>query len=771
MRKVLRTLRTIINVTLIVIMLTVLAVVGIAAYKLTPVFKQYLAEADALVASSSASDFSMGVPTYIYADGGAEIAELSTGTEGTYIKYKDLPKDVENAFIAIEDKRFYQHHGVDWASTMKSCFLLIRDKKITRGGSTITQQLIRNVFTSDIGFEKSYERKAKEILTAILFERKYSKEDILEFYVNNINFANNCYGVGNAALEYFDKTVDELSTSEIAFLCAIPNNPTYYNPRSNFGHTIYRRNIILREMYDQNMINWEEYMSAVNSSIEIIPKANEVTYNYESSFAIKCAVEALMENSGFEFKYDFDTQAEYDEYHDEYTASYAEAEHDLYSGGYSVYTTLNLKMQKKCQKVLDKALKEFKQKDKHGVYVMQGAGTVIDNNTGKVVAVIGGRSQTQTSYSWNRAWQTYMQPGSTIKPLAVYTPALENGYTPDSKVQDVKLEAGPKNAGNSYLGEITLRTAVEKSKNVVAWQVFDEIGPRNGLAKLQEMHFDKITPNDYFLPAALGGLYYGVNTVQMASGYATLANDGKYRQADCLTSIIDNDGKSYYKKPEVVQVYKKKACQQMLDILQGVAVRGTAAGLALKDNPKMPIACKTGTTNESRCAWFCGVTPYYSIAVYVGRDDSKAIEGLYGATYPKQIWADMQNELCRGKRVQRLVTKVKKKKAETPKPEKSTDVQLNPAPLVRPEPESKPAQKQESENKPAQKPASKPNPKPKPKPTEDDEKSSEDAIEEPSEDTPSTEDVTSTEDATSTESPDVGTAEAEIDPTEVTTEQ
>lgn len=665
MRRVLRVIGKTIKVILLLIFTVAIITLGFATYKLIPIYKQYLTEADALVASSSVSDFRRGAPTVVYASNGTEIAELTTGSEGAYTEFADLPDDVCNAFIAIEDRRFYEHHGVDWASTAKSCYLLFTTKSMSRGGSTITQQLIRNVFTSQIGFEKSYTRKAKEILTALLLEKKYSKEQILEFYVNNVNFANNCYGIGNAAEAYFDKTVDELSTSEVAFLCAIPNNPTYYNPRTNFNHTIHRRNLILKAMYEQGYLTREDYLYAVNSSVTIVAQKETQMHDYECSYAIKCATEALMRNAGFEFHYSFTSQEAYDAYKDEYDQAYEDAEHDLRSRGYQVYTTIDPAIQKNCQKILNKQLSKFKDRNKNGVFVVQGAGTVVNNSTGKVVAIIGGRLQKQTSLSWNRAWQSYMQPGSTIKPLAVYTPALEFGYKAGSKVKDEPIKDGPKNADGRYLGEITLRQAVEKSRNVIAWKLFSEVGPENGLAYLQKMQFDKITPNDYFLPAALGGLYYGVNTVQMASGYATLANLGGYQEADCIATILDAEGTSIYQEQESIQVYTKSASMQMLDILQGVAKEGTAAGLVLKDNAKMPIACKTGTTNESRCAWFCGVTPYYSVAVYVGRDDNKPIDGLYGATYPKQIWAGMQNYLCRGKTVKPLFKKTAKKAKKT----------------------------------------------------------------------------------------------------------
>lgn len=677
-KKILHIISSIIYWLVVIMLILLILALGIAAYKFSPVFKEYLTEADDLVSNSSASTFYTENTGYVYASDGTEITTLRAGGYSEYLKSEDIPVDVKNAFVAIEDKRFYHHSGVDWGSTAKSMFLLLKDKHISRGGSTITQQLVRNVFTEEIGFEKTYKRKFKEILTAMCMEKKYSKDQILEYYINNINFSNNYYGIGAASLGYFGKPVDELTVSEIAFLCAIPNNPSYYNPRENMERTVSRRNIILKEMYEQGYLDRQNYLVALNSSITLVTPSKDF-YNYESSFATKCATEYLMEYTGFRFHYYFDTQEEYNKYKQSYDEAYAEASHLLYTGGYRVYTSLDLDVQQKAQKVLDQELKSFTAKSKDGTFKMQGAATVIDNATGKVIACIGGRSQETSVYSLNRSYQAYMQPGSTIKPLIVYTPALQNGYTPDSVVHDVKLKDGPKNADSTYLGDITLRTAVEKSKNVVAWQLFDELTPKVGLNYVQQMHFDKITPNDYYNPASLGGLYYGVNTVQMASGYATLENGGKFREPSCITMILDMDGNNIYQEEDEALVYSEKASSDMIDVLQGVANTGTAAGLKLKDNEKMPIACKTGTTNEGKCAWFCGVTPYYSVAVYVGRDDGKATKGLWGSTYPKYVWAGIQNELCKGKSVKKLykIKEPKKKPVKNENTEASSETVLD----------------------------------------------------------------------------------------------
>lgn len=709
-KKVIRIIRKIIFA--LVLTLLIVATIGVIyfGYKFAPIFQQYVSEADELVRNSSASTFYTDNTSFVYASDGTEIAKLRSGADSSYVTYEQMPESVLKAFVAIEDKRFYKHHGVDWGSTVKSAYLLIKNGSIIRGGSTITQQLVRNVFTDKIGFDKSYTRKIKEILTALFLEKRYSKNQILEYYINNINYANSYYGIGAAALGYFGKPVDELTDAEVALLCAIPNNPTYYNPRTNLAHTIERRNIILREMYEQGYLNKKDYLLSVNSSVTVLP-AYDTFYNYESSYAIKCATEALMRNSGFQFQYSFDTQEEYDQYQQEYGEAYKDSEHMLYTGGYKVYTTIDLTVQKKVQGALDKELKNYTKKTKDGIYVMQGAATVVSIHSGKVIACVGGRSQESSGYSLNRAFQSYMQPGSTIKPLIVYTPALQKGYTPDSIVRDTPIKDGPKNSNNQYEGDITLRKAVEKSKNVVAWRLFSKIKPKVGLSYVQNMQFDKITPNDYFKPASLGGLYYGVTTVQMASGYATLANDGVFRQPDCISAIFDQDDNEIFTSPKSSYVYSSDAANQMLDILTGVANTGTAAGLELPHNKKMTIACKTGTTNEQRCAWFCGVTPYYSVAVYISRDDNKHTDNLWGSTLPMYVWRDVQDYLNKDKSVKKLykrVNNVKKKVVKSTKPDldnSTSDTPNVPADTVSPGVQSE-QQNNPQTNAPAKKPDS-----------------------------------------------------------------
>ena len=694
----------------------------------------YYDDAVKAVAQSSPDMFKGNQTGYVYDSAGSLLVKLKSAKDSEYVTADEVPESVLNAFVAIEDKRFWSHHGVDWKSTLNAAYLLVKnDGEVKRGGSTITQQLARNEFLS---FEVSYERKLREIFTALQLEKKYSKKQILEFYINDIYYANQYYGIGAAAKGYFGKGIDELDYGEVAFLCAIPNNPTYYDPRTNFDHTISRRNLILREMYSQGYLTEQEYLTSVNAVTKLVDPV-QTFYNYQSSYALDCAVRSFMEISGFEFRYTFDNMDDFHRYRKKYRIAYEEAKGMLYAGGYKVYTSLNADVQNALQDSLNENLAEFTDKTEEGEFVVQGAGTVIDNEAGLVLATVGGRSDGgENIYTLNRAFQSFKQPGSTIKPLIVYTPAMEAGYTPDSIVNDSPIEDGPKNSNEKYMGNISLRTAVEKSKNVVAWRLFEEIKPETGLSKLSKMQFTRIVPDDYTIAASLGGLTYGVSTVEMASAYSCLANDGIYREPTCIVKIENRNGVNVMPKTESVSVFSRNAAHQMIDVLQGVGLRGTAAGLSLGSD--MPVACKTGTTNEQKAGWFCGTTPYYSVAVYVGADREITIDNLWGNTYPCYVWRDIQSYLNSGKEVVQFDTSVYDDVViegnvadygssgdEQSKQNSFAEEQTmsEPAPEQEPAPEPVPALEPEStpDPTPEQEPAQAPEPEPEPEPAHEQE--------------------------------------------------
>lgn len=609
-------------------------------------------EAKADVAASTEDTFRSSETSFIYSADKKVIAKLTGDKDSNYLTFDQIPQSVKDCFVVTEDRDFYEHDGVNLLSTMKAAVLLVKSRlnhtKISRGGSTITQQLARKIYLTD---DKTYERKVREIFYAMELEKKYTKDQILEFYINNVCFANAKYGIESASRAYFSKPTSELSLAEVAFLCAIPNRPETYNPLTGYDNTIKRKDRILEQLLSQNKITQAEYSDAVYTEIVLNPAEAVKSQDYMATYAISCATKALMEQQGFEFRYEFTTKADQDEYDKEYEEVYNECRTDLNTGGYHIYTSLSRSRQSKLQKAVNQTLSGFKEKTKDGVYKLQGAATCIDNETGFVVAIIGGRKQKSTTgYSLNRAFQSYRQPGSCFKPLVVYTPALERNYTPNSIVDDSQFKGGPKNSDGTYLGKITLRRAVEKSKNVVAWRLFEELTPQVGLSYVLKMHFNNIVDDDYYPAASLGGLTNGVTTVEMASAYATIANDGIYREPTCIKKITDSEGNVILKnngsKRKETQVYEKNASREMTDILTGVLQTGTAHGHALQND--MACAGKTGTTSDKKDGWFCGYTPYYTTAVWVGYDSPKTLADLYGGTYPLTIWETYMNQIHEG---------------------------------------------------------------------------------------------------------------------------
>lgn len=606
---------------------------------------EYGREANLIVENSSIDSFKQELNGKILYDDGKLLSYLKAGKNVHYLDFEEIPEQVIDAFIAVEDRRFYKHNGIDKKGILRVLFHYVRSKgKRMAGASTITQQLSRNIFLTH---EVSFERKVKEAFIALNLEKKYSKNQILEFYINNIYFGNGYYGIGAAAKGYFNKSAKKLSLSQVAYLAAIPNNPSHYNPLEHSDRTLLRRDKILRDMMKEGYIAQGEYDKAIAEKIKIKQSKNR-TNDYETTYAIECAIRYLMEEQGFKTRQFFNNKKDYEDYLEEYHEIYEQCRQRLYTEGYEIHTSINKEAQSLAQKQVDEILKFSKDKKKNEVYSFQGAVTCVDNSTGKVIAVIGGRKQSGIGgLTLNRAFQSYRQPGSAIKPLVVYTPSLENGYTAETIVDDVKIKDGPANSGKSYLGRIALSTAVHKSKNVVAWTLMEELTPRTGLSYVQEMLFKKIVPSDYVNSSALGGLTYGVTTEEMAGAYATLANSGIFNEPTCILSM-KQDGKEIYKKREGKRIYSKAASQEMTAILRGVLTQGTAAKIGWR-NKSIQAAAKTGTTNDSKDGWFCGYTPYYTIAVWVGYDEPKTMSGLWGSSYPAAIWKNIMSALVAGK--------------------------------------------------------------------------------------------------------------------------
>lgn len=591
-------------------------------------------EAIRLVRESDEYTFVPSQTSIIYDTNGGIISLIKGEKEADYVEYEDIPAEFVTAMVSIEDKRFYKHDGIDYVAIMRSAKAILETKSLSQGGSTITMQLARNIYLST---EKTWERKVKEMFIAAELEKLYSKNKIMEYYLNNIYFSNGYYGIEAACNGYFSCQLNDLSLSQIAFLCAIPNSPSYYDPILHMENTLERRDRILTNMYQDGKISETAYLSALNEKIELeLSVSTDQTQrnNYVDTYVYYCATRALMETEGFVFKEYFSTKEEEKTYYEAYDVLYANCQKQIFAGGYKIYTSIDMDKQEALQASVNSVLNEYSDINEDGVYKLQASAVCIDNDTGMVVAIVGGREQDIGIYTLNRAYQSFRQPGSAVKPLIVYTPFFERGNTPDTIVVDEKIEGGPK--ANYYHGEVTTRYAVEQSLNSVAWKLYSDITPEVGLQYLKDMHFSKIVSKDYALATSLGGFTRGASALEMAAAYATIENDGIYRNPTCIVKIVDADANIVYLgQQEGTRIYKETAARMMTNVMESAMLNGTGKDARLEN---IPCAGKTGTTNDNKDGWFVGYTRYYTTSVWVGCDLPEAVDGLQGASYPAQIW-------------------------------------------------------------------------------------------------------------------------------------
>lgn len=612
--------------------------------KLKPEIDDCLDTAYDKIVSVKEEDFMKAMDTYIYDKDGNIVGIINAGNF-EYVDIGNISPNIQNMYISQEDKRFKEHIGVDWISIARAGLALVKNKgEITQGGSTITQQVIKNTYLTQ---EKSFKRKLIEILMAPQLEHKFSKSKIMEYYCNTNFYGNRCYGVQAASQFYFGKNASEVSVAEAALLVGLSNNPSGYDPIRNYDAALEKRNSIIENFCENGYINEDQKEAALNEPLVIAQKNGPETYEtYQSTYALHCAALELMKKDGFVFKYTYKDKDEYDAYIEGYDAAYEEKTNEIRSGGYKIYTSLDSTIQSQLQESIDVALAKFDELQENGKFAMQGAAAIANNDTGYIVAIVGGRG---TEDQYNRAYLSARQPGSSIKPLIDYTPAFETGtYYPSKIMDDHPIEGGPENSGGGYRGEISLREAVNRSINTVAWQVLQDIGVNNGLAYLGNMNFHKLSYIDNDVAAlAIGGFTNGTRIVDMVKGYQTLANNGIYNERTCITEIDDSNDNVILKNEtaETKEVYSADSAYLMTDVLKGTLTQpfGTGYGLALDSG--IPAAGKTGTTNSNKDTWFCGYTRYYTTAVWVGYDTPREMPGIYGATYAGAIWKNVMDKI------------------------------------------------------------------------------------------------------------------------------
>ncbi|MCD8109317.1 MAG: penicillin-binding protein [Clostridiales bacterium] len=615
-----------------------------------PEYKEYKAQANSLLMDMDADTFRRTGNTYIYDKDDALIGELGN-EKYEYVSVTDVSEYVINGYVAREDKTFMEHNGINMKAILRAGIAYIKNNgTITQGGSTITQQVVKNnLLTQD----QTFERKILEIMLALQLEKQYSKNQIMEFYVNSCYYGSNCYGIEGAAQYYFGTSADKLTLAQTAMLVASSNSPSTCNPVVDYDGVTAKKNSVLADMLEEGYITQEEYDAAAAETPEVAQQSENVDAdNYMISYAIHCAVVEVMEQDGFEFQYLFETADDYVAYEESYNTVYNETLALIRAGGYSIYTSLDTSIQAQLQASVDEGLADFTDTQEDGRYEMQGAAVCIDNSSGLVVAIVGGRG---TADSFNRGYQAERQPGSAIKPLLDYGPAINEGVVvPSTVLTDEKTTINgysPSNAGNSYRGDVTVREALARSLNTIALQLLVKTGRDTCLGYLEQMQFSSLAYADSTVDSiSIGGFTNGVTVEDMAKGYAALANGGVYTDATCLRRVDTESGETIYDlsaDAEETEVYLDDTAFILTDMMEGV-FKETYGTAHAADTDAQAYAGKTGTTNDNKDAWFCGYSAYYTTAVWVGCDTPASVDSLSGASYPLSIWSDFMGKIHEG---------------------------------------------------------------------------------------------------------------------------
>lgn len=618
--------------------------------------KKLFAESNKIVEGIKTEDFVLASNLHIFDKDGNEMFTINQEKNIEYLSMDSIPQYVKDCFIATEDKRFYTHKGVDLKSLGRAGVELIRNRgSITQGGSTVTQQLVKLTYLTT---EQSFTRKFKEMIIAYNLEKLYTKDQILEFYINNVYFGNNAYGINAAGIEYFGKSAKELTLAQIAYLCAIPNNPTVFDPytmsKNDKGeeltynkNTKERQELMLNNMQIQGMISQEECDKAKQEEIKLSHNSETNTgFDTRKNFIIKEAVEIQMRENGFNFKYKFNSDDERKTYQENYTDVYKSTLNKFFRSGYRIYTSFDEALQDRVQAEIDERFSSDTETTSEGIYAHQVASITLENSTGLIKTMIGGRTSDKTDYL-NRAYAVQRQNGSTMKPIAVYAPAFDLlGFTPSTVKKDEKEDDGPKNSDGVYYGDVTLREALRLSLNTVAYKLYREVTPYRGLSYIQNMEFESILPNDVNLASGLGGLSLGTNVKEVAGAYAALANNGQFNRPSCIVRMENSEGKTVYEHTVTnTQIYKKSTAQMMINVLETAATQGTGAGSQF--NQSIAVAGKTGTTDDNKDLWFAGCTPLYTTVVWSGYDTPRDIE--YSTTMqPNRVWSAIMNIMHEG---------------------------------------------------------------------------------------------------------------------------
>ncbi len=550
-----------------------------------------------------------------------------------WVDYENIPKNLIDAYISTEDKRFMDHNGVDWIRTTKATVYYILGRSGAGGGSTLTQQLIKNVTGDD---DNSPQRKIEEIFRALNLEKTYSKEQILELYLNTIYLSQGCNGVQAASYTYFGKPVSELSLIECAAIAAITQNPSKWDPKLHPENNIIRRNSILQNMLDQGKITKAEFDQAYDKELKLYKASDEEEEKNNSSFSsnatswyvdvvIEDSIKLLMEH---------------------YEVTYSVAEQMLFTSGLKIVTAMDANV----QETLDSVFKNTDIIDdiigaKPGMIKPQAAMVVLDPHNGNILGLVGGRGEKLKSRVFNYATMAKRQVGSSIKPLSVYGPSLEAGIINYSTVFDDspysyasdKRTGWPKNSPLGYKGLTPVILGITNSVNTIAVKLVDKLGLENSYNFLTEkLHITSLYDDIKLSSLALGGMTYGISVREVVGGFTMFTNSGVFCEPRTVLRICDADGEVVIENELKTELcLSRENASIMTKMMNNVVVNGTASSVKLQHD--VFCAGKTGTTSDNRDKWFVGFTPYYLGGVWFGYEKAQSLSGFSGNPAMK-IW-------------------------------------------------------------------------------------------------------------------------------------
>ena len=579
------------------------------------------------------NDLALNHASFImYEDENGEVKEyeqVKTAVNRKWVSSDEISDNFKKAAVAIEDQRFYKHNGVDLKRTAGATFKFVLSKigigDSSYGGSTITQQVIKNITNET---DKSATRKIKEMMRAVALEQEISKDEILTMYLNIAFFANNCYGVEAASKMYFNKSASEVNIQEAATIVGITQFPSRFDPYANPDNCKEKRNVVLGKMYELEMITEEEYEKAVSSSLKVVPKKGNAGRNVSSYFVdqvISDVITDLQNKKG-------------------YSADFAEQQ--ITNGGIRIYATIDPDIQNAIENVFENTA-NFPSSSAESAMV------IMDPHTGAIKGLVGGLGPKTEVRGFNRASQAKRQPGSAIKPLSVYAPAIELGKADQSTIiKDESITIGsddwkPSNAYDGFKGYMTIHEAVGRSANIPAVKVLDMIGINKSFSYL-ENNFKISTlhsADKNYSSLSLGGLTTGVTVKEMAAAYSVFVNDGKYIKPYTYTKVIDTQGNIILEnKPTAAQTIRSSTAYIMADLLREPvnSAYGTARSAKLAN---MTTFGKTGTSNDNYDKWFVGFTPYYVGAVWYGYDSPRSVGGSNPCT---SVWKKVMQTVHEG---------------------------------------------------------------------------------------------------------------------------